>query len=478
MNRSPARRLLTAVAYTAPVALFLAIYLPTAGHGFIKDDYAWILASRVGSLREVGHLFHQDNGFYRPVVALTFALNAWLFGTHPLGYGLTNVALALLCGLSIASLARALELPRGAAAFAGALWILNFHGIGMSVLWVSGRTALVLTLSATMSAAALVRGRAGVATLWLLVALFAKEEAVLLPLMLAGWLVVLTSSDADRRAGIRPIVWLGLAIPAEIIYFAARSWTHAMTPGTAPAFYRFSFDIATVARNVAEYADRSATVSVGIGVLAVALLGSLGAPLDRRTRALVSCGGLWLVGGWGLTVWLPVRSDLYACFPSVGACLAAAAVCAWSWSAALPRRRTRTLVAAVLLVIVLSPVYYLRTERWVSLAEFGARTLVELDALTASLPDGARVVIDDDRSPRANMASVFGTLLNEAYTLRTGRQLSLWIEPALADLANVRPPCPSCIDLRLVVAGGHLRPVPPRDRVPEAAVIVTSERRR
>jgi len=158
----------------APFLVFAGVYLAAAGHGFIKDDFAWILQSRVRDTGDLAGLFVTDNGFYRPMVALTFTVNDWMFGAAPRGYGVTNVLLALLCGASIYMLARAFALSRGAAIMAAALWLLNLQGIRMAALWTSGRTALVLTLAATMAATAVVRGRLGPAVAWTLVALFAK----------------------------------------------------------------------------------------------------------------------------------------------------------------------------------------------------------------------------------------------------------------------------------------------------------------
>jgi hypothetical protein len=105
----------------APFVLFLAVYLPTAGHGFVRDDYQWVLSSRVHDWRGLMDLFHFDNGFYRPLVSLTFMLDGWMFGADPFGYGMTNIVLALLCCASIAWLARSLGLSRGAAMLAGSL---------------------------------------------------------------------------------------------------------------------------------------------------------------------------------------------------------------------------------------------------------------------------------------------------------------------------------------------------------------------
>lgn len=72
------------VAALLPVAVFLAVYLPRVGHGFILDDYRWVLESRIATVSDVVALFTHNNGFYRPVVALTFGLDHALVGIEPL----------------------------------------------------------------------------------------------------------------------------------------------------------------------------------------------------------------------------------------------------------------------------------------------------------------------------------------------------------------------------------------------------------
>src|SRR5262245_11585957 len=139
------------------LALALA-YLPDLGHGFVKDDFAWILGSRVAHLAELPRLFLQQNGFYRPLVAVSFALSDRLFGPRPFPYGLTNFALVVLAGAGIYALGRALRMPWGAALLAAALWALNPHGVGGAILWISGRTSLLLIVFALGAALALVRG--------------------------------------------------------------------------------------------------------------------------------------------------------------------------------------------------------------------------------------------------------------------------------------------------------------------------------
>src|SRR5207245_1372690 len=119
---------------------------------------------------------------------------------------------------------------------------------------------------------------------------------------------------------------------------------------------------------------------------------------------------------------LPVRSSLYACFPSVGASLIAAEICSALWRASPSTRQRRAMVAAIVLVIAAAPIYRARSRRWVDPAEFSASILRQLERLTAPLPDESSVVLIDERDTRVNLASAFGTLVSDACLLQTGRR--------------------------------------------------------
>src|SRR4030095_10105460 len=217
--------------------------LPSVGHRFISDDFGWLMHNRITHLSDLWRIVRTDNGFYRPVVALSFAANYLAFGLDARAFGTTNVALAALCGLSVSLLCRAFHLPRAAATFAAALWLLNLHGVNMSILWISGRTVLLATATAASCAAAFLSGRHGLAAILLTVAVFSREDAALLPLVIAAWCYVL-----QRHLEQRPLHWrwllVGLAIVA--VYFGVRSTTNAMTPITAPSYYRFTHDPAVL----------------------------------------------------------------------------------------------------------------------------------------------------------------------------------------------------------------------------------------
>ena len=108
--------------------VLLVIYLPDLGHGFVKDDFVWIASNQLTTLSELVTPFRHAPNFYRPVVAVSFAVDWWLFGVEPFPYGLTNLVLLLAAAAALGSLAVALGMSRGSAIVAVALWTLNFMG--------------------------------------------------------------------------------------------------------------------------------------------------------------------------------------------------------------------------------------------------------------------------------------------------------------------------------------------------------------
>src|SRR6266850_3560981 len=172
------------LAAIALFAIFSIIYLPALGRGFVKDDYRWIEESRVHAPADLGRLFTANVGFYRPLVAATFAADYALWGLNPRGYAATNVILLLADAVLLFLLVRRFSLPPPAALLAVAVWAFNFHGVNMALLWTSGRTALLLCLCGVASALAFLRGHRLAAALLAGAAMLCKEEAAILPPLL------------------------------------------------------------------------------------------------------------------------------------------------------------------------------------------------------------------------------------------------------------------------------------------------------
>jgi hypothetical protein len=144
----------------------------------------------------------------------------------------------------VAVLARVLALPSAAALVAAAIWVLNWHGISSAVLWISGRTALLLVLFATLSACAFVRGRWLSAAALAGAAMLSKEEAVLLPAALLGWAIVDFWYERSPLLSRRNVMFAIASGVLGVGYYVLRANSGAFTASSAPAFYRLDFSIA------------------------------------------------------------------------------------------------------------------------------------------------------------------------------------------------------------------------------------------
>ncbi|MGH9257662.1 MAG: hypothetical protein ACRD3C_24145 [Vicinamibacterales bacterium] len=402
------------------IAAFLAIYVPDLGHGFIKDDFGWIRTSASANLYEFFALFSRSVGFYRPLVSATFAADFAVWGLDPFGYGLTNLLLCIADAVLFFAVVRRFSMGAAAAILATAVWAFNFHGVNMGLLWLSGRTSLLVSAFALATVLAFLSGHRRAAGMLCLAALLCKEEAVMLPAILTGFVLTDDSNTAwrtvVRRAAVTWPLWTAL-----IVYAALRIQTGAMGPLDAPSYYRFSFEPSLVLRNVLEYADRAGTVSVGVVTVLAIVLGRRPSALAVHERRALRLAALWIAGMYALTVFLPVRSSLYALLPSFGSALAVAAF------ASVVRRtrpdRFRVAAAALLtLLIALIPFYRMRNVRWVELADTSTRVMQTLQFAVSGQPAGGRIVLVDDPQERFNLEAVFGALFPDATRLFFGNR--------------------------------------------------------
>jgi hypothetical protein len=369
----------------------------------------------------------------------------------------------VLAALSVARLARALRLSPLAAVVAAAVWALNPHGINMAVLWTSGRTAILLTLFATLAATDWVKGHGLRSAVWTLLALLSKEEAITLPFVLLAWSAVTrrtTDGERDDPATSHGPLWTVAPLAVAMgIYVALRMHSGAFTPANAPPFYRFSSDWRLVTLNAFQYLDRAVTFSAVIAI--VAMLSARRVPgFGSDARRVATMSLIWLVGGYAVTVWLPVRSSLYACCPSTGAALVAGALVS-GLVRSENRRLVPTLAVVCLVAIISTPVYWARNERWVAPARVSSAVLAQLPGLVGSQPPGTTVVVRDGDNPRENIKAAFATLLPDAIRLSTGRNdIAVWVEPPPGDwtLAGWRQPRPGDKTALFTFDGRSLRP--------------------
>jgi hypothetical protein len=424
---------LVATALIAAAVIVAAVYVPDVGRGFVKDDFGWIRDARLTIARPSNAWLQPAREFYRPLVTESFALDYALHGLNPRWYGFTNLTLYVACALAISAMLGRTGVSPGAAAIGAFAWAMNPHGINMAVVWLSGRTSLLLTLFSVLAAHAFLARRRVLGALLLLAALLSKEEATMMPFVIGAWVALLRpdrrSASAERHRADWPRDAVALAVPLAV-YAVLRSQTAAMTPVNAPWFYRPTFDARVLARNVVEYADRGMTFfALLTGIAAIVYgwrPGRIGGPRDVGGPRYIAAAAAWFAGGYALTLWLPVRSSLYALLPSVGSALACAAACD-----ALRQRKEHgslfardvRMAAALACVLLLIPIYQRRNDRWVEPARLSARAC---DVIVANPPGPGLVVLEDDADERRGYSSfmdAFGDVADVAMSVLAGRPM-------------------------------------------------------
>jgi protein O-mannosyl-transferase len=194
------------LAFLAVLLAVLLAYLQTLGGPLLWDDRFLILgageAEQHKSLAEFLRApFWQGEGqatntsYYRPLVKLSFALDARVHGANAGGYHLTNVVLHTLnAWLVLLLLLRRGGVRRGTAALLAIAWAL-LPRLAEAAAWISGRTDLLATAFTLGALLAWERalGRRLLAAGLVLLGLLAKESA-------AAGLCALALAEATRLA--------------------------------------------------------------------------------------------------------------------------------------------------------------------------------------------------------------------------------------------------------------------------------------
>ena len=188
-------------------------------NGFVYDDRAVIVENKL--LIRLGNLpglFTSDywaggrdpygaigdRSLYRPLVLVSYALNYAVGGLNPIGYHLVNLLLHLLVTWLVYLLAFRLRLSMGAAVAAAAIFAVHpLHT--EAVTGIVGRAELLMALGVLGSLWWAATGRRWLSLAAFAFGLFSKEQAVMLPVLLALY-------DLCRRRPVKPLYYGGYAL--------------------------------------------------------------------------------------------------------------------------------------------------------------------------------------------------------------------------------------------------------------------------
>jgi hypothetical protein len=221
------------------MAAAAVVYLTALPNPFVYDDNRVVVNNpSIVSLSNVEAIAIFEPA--RPVVNFSYAIDEAVWGLHPFGFHVTNLALHVLAVLLVYFFARRLaedwdeRAPEGAmavrppvVAFATALVFAVHPIMTEAVGYVSGRSELlcgVFLLSAFLAMRAWMRERTGGwlalgAVLWVL-ALASKEIAVAFPLLVAAYDFWIHPGEAEDR-------WLRVSrvyVPIAVVAAIAVTW--------------------------------------------------------------------------------------------------------------------------------------------------------------------------------------------------------------------------------------------------------------
>ena len=174
----------------------------------IVDDQAF-LARPVNLLRAFGrtymHVVDPAHAYYRPLVTVSYGLDAQWSGARPLGYHLTNLALHALASVVLLAVLRRFALPRSVATLAALAFAVH-PTLAAAVAWIPGRNDSLLAVFALASWLFFLRDGARSSRvdralhLGLFgLALLTKETAAALPLVWGLQAVLVDEWPRERR---------------------------------------------------------------------------------------------------------------------------------------------------------------------------------------------------------------------------------------------------------------------------------------
>lgn len=290
-------------------------YGQTLGFGFSYLDDNILIVERVDELRDLSRLgtiftrdvFHVPGGsagYYRPLLILSFMVDAFFSGGHPFGYHFLNVILHLVATILVFLLLVRLEFSR-LKSFCFSLLFLVHPALAQAVAWVPGRNDPLLAVFILASflffhnyLRTLGWKDLGWHLVFFLCALLTKESAVVFPAVLVFYFVLVKKEklkDFPRKTYLGWLgclgVWFVLRTNAVDADMDLVSEGLMSTVENSPAlllylgkvFFPFNLCVFPILRDA----------SLGFGILAFFLMVFMIAGSREKQRETVAFGLLW-----------------------------------------------------------------------------------------------------------------------------------------------------------------------------------------
>ncbi|MEK7600425.1 MAG: tetratricopeptide repeat protein [Patescibacteria group bacterium] len=210
--------------FLTALVLSAVLFAPSIGGAFVFDDGIVIVGNPlIGGVPDVGsifstsyHAYQPRTGLYRPLVILSYALNAWLFGDGPVSFHIVNIVLHAGVIAAVFVLVRMLLTPRIAGTAALLFAVLPIHV--EAVASIVGRAELMMALGFLGAVIAGLSGRSLLSAALLFAGLLSKETAIAAIPVLG---VLLWYRGAGMKEVMRVLRWHALSL---VSFLALRVW--------------------------------------------------------------------------------------------------------------------------------------------------------------------------------------------------------------------------------------------------------------
>jgi hypothetical protein len=409
--------------FAAVAALAVGAYARFLGGGFrVPDTLVLVDTAQVHRPHDVARLFGErlmagtsfsEGSFYRPLSALTFAVDHAIWGLRPFGYNLSNVALHGLVAAATAALAWTLMRDRFATLVAGG--VVALHPLGVeSVPAPARRQDVLATLFVLIAVVAFARtARRGPASpgAWLsavalALGLLSKESAILAvaPLAVLAWA---SGATDDRRRAARLRQVARDLLPHALLLVVVLLVRAAVV--ASPSIVSLSDVPGRIGEALADGSRGLLCTVIVVGshpaidravavVAACVLAGAVAAAAHgsrRRTISTVEVATAWL----GALAAVLVLSDefawrsLYGALPAFGLLVAVVAAGVRDRARSAPTRAFGGAVVAILVAAIVAASPLVRPyPAWRTVGEATSATLRALRSpVVAQAPAGATI---------------------------------------------------------------------------------------
>ncbi|MFA5858404.1 MAG: tetratricopeptide repeat protein [Elusimicrobiota bacterium] len=218
--------------YILLTMLSLAVYLRTVFFNYVYFDDNFLIIDNIRFLQNINNVFtafkqdvfrllHGNDIYYRPLLTVSFILDAQFSGVNPWGYHLSNIVIHLLNCFLLYKLLQKMSYPEPSSFFVSAIFAV-LPVLTQAIAWIPGRNDSLVTLFILISLVSYLNflekrsvRSAVIAVLGFAGAMFTKETAVLvLFLYFAYWWIKRREDGTTENWGIITALTAGIAVTA------------------------------------------------------------------------------------------------------------------------------------------------------------------------------------------------------------------------------------------------------------------------